>query len=297
VFGVRRDRLIFPTGTFIVTLCTPELKYAFEHDMVDEIGPGVLYESAPVFADYVTKYYQLRQDFKAADKPLYEHFIKLLLNSLYGKFGQKADIWEKVGIDDDHIPEIQHCIDADTGRRYKMRFLLGDIHVSKEQTEAFNSFPAIASHVTAFARQYMWHLMQVAGFANVFYCDTDSLFVNDRGFNGLADYIDSTTLGMLKIEYETRSIDIRGPKDYSTDVCNKIKGISRQAVQIGDNCFAQQQWPSLRGMLGRGETEHYTVKNITKTLNRHYVKGMVQSDGSVQPLCLADVASLEIADV
>ncbi|GAI81660.1 unnamed protein product, partial [marine sediment metagenome] len=28
VYGVRRDRLVFPTGRFWTSLCTPELKYA-----------------------------------------------------------------------------------------------------------------------------------------------------------------------------------------------------------------------------------------------------------------------------
>ncbi len=289
VFGVRRDRLIFPIGTFRVTLCTPELLYALERDWVKSVGLCVFYESAPIFTKYVDKFYALRKDFASAGVPLYAHFIKLLLNSLYGKFGQKCDVWEKIGEDDTTNARIEMCYDLVTHKRYKVRFLLGEVYESRSQTESFNSFPAIASHVTAYARLHLWQLIKTAGRGHCFYCDTDSVLVDQVGFDNLTDHIDAAKIGALKLEHTLPSIIIRGAKDYIFPGHERLKGISKNAEKVSDTEYNQQHWPSLRGMLSRGETKTYKVKQITKHLNRQYIKGIVCPDGSIAPLQLSVV--------
>ncbi|GAJ15670.1 unnamed protein product, partial [marine sediment metagenome] len=97
VYAVRRKRTIFPIGRFWVTLTSPELKYALKHDHIVKIGETVVYHQANIFETYVDKFYALRQEFKTAGVPEYEEICKKLLNSLYGKFGQKAEVWTKIG--------------------------------------------------------------------------------------------------------------------------------------------------------------------------------------------------------
>ncbi|GAI13183.1 unnamed protein product, partial [marine sediment metagenome] len=94
VYAVRRNRTIFPTGRFWVTLTTPELKYAFEHNHIVKFGRAVFYEQENIFASYVNRFYKLRLKFKQQGNSEYEELCKKMLNSLYGKFGQKADIWK-----------------------------------------------------------------------------------------------------------------------------------------------------------------------------------------------------------
>ena len=286
VFAVRRDRLIFPTGRFTVTLCTPELQYALDRNWIESIDTCVYYEQQPIFAKYVDKFYALRNKFRADDDKLYEQFIKLLLNSLYGKFGQKADVWEKVGTDPDTPAHEELCYDHETGRRYKIRYLLGTIYESQKQTESYNSFPAIASHVTAYARMYLWDIMRQAGPQHYFYCDTDSLLLDPVGFARLADMIDPTTLGLLKLEYSTNSVTIYGAKDYVFGDHVRLKGIRSKAKRLGETLYEQEQWPTLRGMLSRNQADKYVVKTITKRLTRLYLKGVVQTSGHVLPFVL-----------
>jgi len=80
--------------------------------------------------------------------------------------------------------------------------------------EASNSFVAIASFVTAYARCYLWELIEKAGEENVLYMDTDSLFVTKKGYENLKDYLDNKELGKLKLEDVTEDLTIWGAKLY-----------------------------------------------------------------------------------
>lgn len=286
VYAVRRERTIFPVGRYWVTLCSSELKYALEHGHVKDVGTCVIYEQANIFESYVTKFYSLRQEFKSAGVAEYEELCKKMLNSLYGKFGQKAEQWEKIGDCPDEPDRIEDVFPAGKGRRYQLRYLLGEIFQLTGYEESFDSFPAIAAEVTAYARIYLWSLMQKAGDGNYFYCDTDSLIVNEAGLCNLNDLITPTGLGGLKIEGRSERVIIRGLKDYSTDSKNVTKGVRKNAVKISDGVYRQETWPSFKGLLRNSETETYTVRQTVKHLSREYTKGVVTPSGFIEPFVL-----------
>ena len=288
VYAVRRERTIFPVGRFWVTLTTPELKYALEHNHIVKIGQAVIYEQANIFKSYVDRFYKMRQEFKSAGVTDYEELCKKMLNSLYGKFGQKAEVWKKIGDCPDEPDRVELCFTNGGGIVRQIRYLLGEIFELTGYEESFNSFPAIAAEVSAYGRLHLWDLMQQAGEGNYFYCDTDSLVVNKEGLYNMGDELDNKRLGGLKIVESMGSLNIRGLKDYSTGSKTVIKGVRKNAVQVTDGVYQQEQWPSFRGLLRAGEVDTYTIKKVTKVLNRKYTKGSVNADGSIVPLILAD---------
>jgi len=287
-YAVKRERTIFPIGRFWVSLTTPELKFALDNSHILKIDWAVIYHQAPLFKTYVDKFYALRQDFKSAGVSEYEEICKLLLNSLYGKFGQKADIWEKIGLCPDEPDRVEVCYKAGSNRPYKIRYLLGEIFESTGTVEAFNSFPAISSHVTAYARMYFYQIMNIAKTPNYFYCDTDSLIVNETGFSNLYPLLNKTKLGYLKLEESTSFVNIRGLKDYSTASKTVLKGIRKSAVQVSPMVYSQERWPSFKGLLRSLDVNTYTISTITKTLSRIYTKGTVLSSGFVRPFVLSE---------
>ena len=284
VYAVKMERTIFPIGKFITTLCTPELKYALKHNHIKQVYDCVVYEQAKIFSTYVIVLYNLRRKFANANIGEYEKLCKVLLNSLYGKFGQKAENWKKIGDAPDE-PDREELIFYTNSRKVtRLRYLLGDLFVLKGYSESFDSFPAIAAHVTAYARLYLWELMQKAGIGNYYYCDTDSLIVNEQGLSNLNDLISDTELGKLKIQEKITHLSIRGLKDYTTDTKNVVKGIRKNAIQVSDNIYKQQIWPSFKGLLKTGEINVYNVSNVLKHLSREYTKGIVTETGIVKPL-------------
>ncbi|GAJ19963.1 unnamed protein product, partial [marine sediment metagenome] len=127
VYAVKQARTVFPIGRFMVTLCTPELKYALEHNDIIEVESMVVYEQAPLFTRFINRIYKLRQQFKAAGNESYQVLCKYLLNSLYGKFGQKADIWNKIGQAPDELDRVEVVYYPETNTRGLLRYLLGEV--------------------------------------------------------------------------------------------------------------------------------------------------------------------------
>ena len=285
-YAVKRERTIFPIGKFWTVLTTPELKFALDNNHILKIGRIVIYYSSDLFKSYVDKFYSLRQDFKSAGVAEYEQICKLLLNSLYGKFGQKADIWKKIGDCPDEPDRVEVCFKRGYNKPYKLRYLLGEIFESTGTVESFNSFPAISSEVTAYARMYLFKLLNIARFSNCFYCDTDSIIVNEAGFSNLYSLLHDTKLGYLKIEETTSFVNIRGLKDYSTTNKTVLKGIRKKAIQISEQTYSQEKWPSFKGLLRSDDVNTYTISTVTKTLSREYTKGIVLSSGFVRPFVL-----------
>lgn len=291
-YAVKGRRTVFPIGRFETTLCTPEIKYALEHGHICKVYDCVIYEQAEIFTSYVKTMYALRKDFASAGVKEYEVLCKYLLNSLYGKFGQKAENWEKIGkCPNEPDREELLCIADKSGVR-RLRYLLGELWELKGYSEAYNSFPAISAHVTAYARMYLWHLMNVCGYGNYFYCDTDSLIVNQQGYDNLSGYLDDNELGKLKCEEVSRHLTIYGLKDYVTDSKTVIKGIRKKAIQVSETVYDQEQWPSFKGLLKSGNANTYVVKHITKHLSREYTKGQVCVTGQVIPFSLISIDDL-----
>lgn len=288
VYAVRRGRTIFPVGRFWVTLTTPELLYALEHNHLVKLERAVIYEQANIFKSYVDRFYKLRQEFKSAGVAEYEELCKKMLNSLYGKFGQKAEIWEKIGDCPNEPDRVELCFEVGAVRVKQIRYLLGEIYELTGYEESYNSFPAIPAQVSAYGRLHLWGLMKQAGEGNYFYCDTDSLIVNEEGLCNMQNQIDKVRLGGLKVVDSIERLTIRGLKDYSIETKHVVKGIRKNAVEIRDGVYEQEQWPSFKGLLRSGETNTYTVRKVTKVLDRKYTKGHVRTDGTIVPLALGD---------
>lgn len=286
VYAVKRERTLFPIGVFETTLCTPELDYALKHGHIRKVYNCVIYEQANIFKSYVDTIYTLRQDFKSAGVDVYQNLCKYLLNSLYGKWGQKAENWVKIGDCPDEPDREELLFTNESNKVMRLRFLLGEVFELKSYSEAYNSFPAISSHVTAYARMYLWLLMQLAGHGNYFYGDTDSLIVNDKGMDNLTPILHNTKLGFMKHEETIHKLIIHGLKDYEKDSKVVIKGIRKNAVKVSDGVYCQEQWSSFKGLLHSGDINTYTVKSVTKHLSRKYTKGIVTDSGIVKPFVL-----------
>jgi len=286
VYAVKTARTIFPVGRFRTVLTTPEIKYALDNGHIQEVNCLILYHQAAIFKSYVERFYKLRCKLKAAGNKEYEQICKLLLNSLYGKFGQRIQVWEKIGVCPHERDRCELVVDNSGGKSTMIRYLLGEIFELTGYEESFNSFPAISAHVTAYGRLYLYELMKQAGAGNFYYCDTDSLIVDGLGLYNLRNKVNPTALGLLKIEQKVSGLTVRGLKDYSYTDKQVIKGISKNAVRVEDGVYTQDKWPSFKGLLRSDDVNVYTTQKVTKILNRKYRKGVVMRDGWVNPFTL-----------
>lgn len=293
-------KLIFPTAKHLTqSLVTPEIEYLLEHGKIEDVFEIAIYEGDYIFKEYVDYFYALKVAYKL-NKVFYT-MVKLFLNGLYGKFGQKQreniivgedkELNKAVAFIERYVLYTEENIETYT-RIGKITYLLG-----LTELEAKDSSPIISSHVTANARLYIHRLKEIANSNgnNVYYIDTDSLFALEQSLEPLNKFINETELGLLKNEGIIKDVSIFGAKDYrysyldngKEKIEQKIKGIrlhDKDTKQISPNIYEQTQYNKILSMAREGISDKVIVERRIKHLDRTYKKGIVTSSGWVKPL-------------
>lgn len=281
-------KLYFPIGEFECILSTPELKYAYANAEILEVMEVAVYEQAMLFSDMVHDLYRCKQECKRTGDTVKEFMYKKLLNSFYGKWGQYGGKW----VSESNIASLHSKrwmeINADTDEVRYYRQLGGLRQIREDPGETKEGFPAIAAHVTAYARMVLWDLIERALPENVYYCDTDCVLVNDAGLERLRDRLDEYTLGGLKLVGTYHEIKLFGAKDYWFGDKIKCKGVRNNALWYNEHEIEQNSWSGLRGLVASKETSIPLTKRIIKHLNRTYDKGEVLQSGRVLPRYMAE---------
>lgn len=231
-------RLLAPVGRFRTVLTSVEIDFLLKHGgKIVEWGRMAIYDCAKIFENYVQYFYTLKEEAgRKKDKARYLLY-KLFLNSLYGKFGQRGARWRKVGECEDTSRVMFETMYDSTGKRRSMRAYAGVVEITDDPTDSFDSFTAIACFVTAYAWVKLTEYIICAGWENVYYCDTDSIFCNREGYERLvrAGAV-SDELGKLGLEIIAERVVIHGLKDYQLSVKNsvytKLKGVSKDAILV-----------------------------------------------------------------
>lgn len=283
---MHEDKLCFPVGTFRVTLACSEFEYAFNSRWIEQVYAVEIWRMDQPFSEYVERIWTLRHEFQRSNNHGMATAIKLVGNSLYGKFAQRKII--EVGREPCEIDAIRSEICVLEGGKGVLWELCGQrVYMLTTQEATRRTHYPVAAQITAAARLYLWRLICHAGKENVAYVDTDSLFVNDNGYARLGTFL-GDSLGDLKVEWTDERLEVHGLKDYRTSVLAKRKGIKEDAVFVeSQNAWRQTQFVGLRGDLRTGNKKGIIIKTVHKKLARKYSKGTVAQDGTVKPLELS----------
>lgn len=284
---IKDNKLVFPVGEFRVTLAKPEFIYAHDAGHVKKVHRIALYEQADLFSTFITTLYDLRLAAKREGNNVNSWLYKILMNSLYGKFGQRGRIYKEIDTCDPELVNVWDEIDADTGKNYHWRQFGGIVQELQTDGESRESFPAIAATVTSYARLKLWRAICQAGIENCYYCDTDSMVINEQGYDRMKDDLDSDRLGSWKLERTLKKITLHGAKDYIFDDVKKVKGVRHSAIWLSPNRVVQDQFVGLKGLLRLGQLSAPIVFSAQKHLSRLYSKGVVNSSGLVSPFRLS----------
>ena len=169
-----------------------ELEYLKEKKISFKIIDGYYFEqSEDLFTDFVNYFYNEK---KNAKNSFDRYFAKLILNSLYGKFGQKIK-GEKLVVNDGRYND------------YKIFDAYNDLILVDKNFNVKFKCVYVASYITALARTYHLRLMDKVGFENIFYCDTDSIICSKK-------LKTSDEIGELKLEAEIKEGIFLMPKVY-----------------------------------------------------------------------------------
>ena len=231
------DRERCAEGHYAV-LTTPELLYV--RDLVMDVGNVSVYHGGDVFAKWAQKLWKLR---KKADPGTLEHYMyKRLSTALHGKFSQRPTYWKELETAEECGEDNTEWEGRDpaTGEPARFRQMLGLVEMEVKKDESRESCPAIAAHITAYARMRLMELIDIVGMENVYYCDTDGLLINDDGLARIPAEWFGNRMGELKYEL-LRNVKIWGVKRYRADNALKMASYSRRG-RPEDDMWVWDEW-------------------------------------------------------
>jgi len=226
--------------------------------------------------------------YQADNNKPYNLITKFLMNSLYGKFGEKRDIVIESEKTDSNEFMVQEWFDAVTGKRGTERILFHKHEILSGQEDGRNAFPSISGHITADGRLVLWELMKQAGLENVLYCDTDSIIIDEQTYKKYLLQGAGSALGLHKIEYESTSLEIFNVKDYVIGDKHVLKGVKYTTNKHGVEKFHSLHSYGLSTLARKGVYNAAILRPIEMRLKREYNKGYVMTDGTVVPFLLAE---------
>lgn len=220
-------RTLFPVGIWEGWYFSEEIKDKIKQGYSFEIIEGYLFEKQNIFKNYIEVLYKIKAS-HSSDDPKY--FIsKLLMNSLYGRFGLNPETRKVVIVSDDesekYILEKENVIVTP--------LLSGKVMLSynSHNTEDLNmndiSVP-IASAISAYSRVTMNKFL-IKYSENIFAIDTDGIKVNKE--LDLID-IDNKELGKMKYEYTLNEGIFPAPKVYGGVLKEPYKSFNKELVKI-----------------------------------------------------------------
>lgn len=182
----RVGKLFFPIGKMSGYWTSMEIRQAVADGAAVKIRSGILFRAEPIFAGYVMDLHTKKQKAEEEHNQGRRYIYKKLLNSLYGKFGQRRI-------------RRAYALDPGTSRMLnvpgypKVYPLVHNPQVVWYWTQSLSRhiLPHIAAAVTARARMIQLAYLRMPG--RIWYTDTDSLFTDDWIGRG-------TELGEMKYE-------------------------------------------------------------------------------------------------
>lgn len=305
------NRTIHARGDFTTCLAHPELVRAIERGHVKWVHRASWYQAEPILAGYMEWGFNKRLEYKDSDKPAFAEFCKLLINGLYGKFGQRSPRWVEWGPFALSLLEREHNLKPGTLDQYinyeakeeayefprsllsgnivvECRNYWGVVEVAIGLAESRDSCPAIAAAVTSYARCLLRDIQACAGKRNWYYSDTDSIWVNYLGLSNLknAGYVKDRTWGKLDVKSWHEGAIFHAPKDYETMAGIKLKGVKKTATRGEKKMYRQLQFPSAMQQLKKPCPDGVFVSYIEKDLRRTLDCCMVGPDGWTEPFTL-----------
>ena len=263
------------TGWIFSTEMDNALKFGYQFEVLN----GYEFEKGNIFSEYVTKMYNLRLQYEKGSAM--NLIAKLLMNSLYGKFGMKLESTEiamydtstEEGLEDfkDYIEiygeTIQDFVKIDnTFLTIRNTILSYKYNEKEDMFHGLDINIAIASAITAGARVHMSLFKNNPNF-NLYYSDTDSAVI-DRQLD--SEFV-GNKLGQMKLEHTINKAVFLAPKVYGlVDIEGneilKVKGVTS----------------STAAKLSFNELESLLVKDSSKEFNQEkWYKKVIEGEITV----------------
>lgn len=285
-YPVRHEgQTVWPVGSFRTSLCGPELQLAEAEQAILAYHSIAAYEPDPILSTWMAKLWEFRNAAEQSRNGLVVATLKALMNCLPGKMGQREMTWQDANSVLADTPWCSWYEEIEEGVATRYRAL--DWRVQKEVTSGVHAEAvlAVSAYVTSLGRRMLLDAIRLCGRQHVFYCDTDSLFVDREGYLALTNGGASgpTTWGQWQIKGMYDSLIVLGVKHYIAD--GEVTCSGCPSLQQNQGPSADTVWicGGVMGSLRRG-LEPQPIRRLHHwTRQPHYTLGRVDPSGLVSP--------------
>jgi DNA polymerase type B, organellar and viral len=224
------NRTISPLGVWEDMLFSPEMDNAHKLGYQFEILWGYIFKSGNIFDDYVNTLYSLRLQYPSGEALNY--IAKILLNSLYGRFGMDENFMEVNVIHKDYYADFEnkfldHIVESKNLGDYILVQYRNDAEKKDLDDSTHNISIGVAAAITGYSRIHMSQFKNNLAY-NLYYTDTDSIYVDKPLPDNL---VNSKVLGKMKLENICKKAIFLSPKVYYLETIDgtiiyKVKGLS-----------------------------------------------------------------------
>lgn len=304
------SRVFFPFGSWRAWMSNIDIQLLLERGgRINKVYRSVEFHPQTYLRDYAIDIYERRKN--ATSK--YEKLVlKYLLNSLYGKFGERPEKTSMLLYPNDtdcphehkhRCKDFPNCEHGKAGQECNLCMQLlwpGCFLVSHEGDVAHEWVP-IGVHITAIARRNLYNHLWDAQ-EDIYYCDTDSVITTTELPS------DPKTLGALKLEEDIWNGEFVAPKVYAAKVADssekerigedivKAKGFSRMnyqkfcEIREGERIKIARM-TRLRELYRKGETEPEEAVVEKRLVQKLLPKRCELSDGHTRPWGVHEIES------
>jgi len=211
-----------------------ELKEAIKNGYEITIEEENIYKCKKVFKDFAEYFYNERLKVKKTNEAL-SLFYKNVINSLYGKFGQKQ--FNKSALCN-NMSDVDKILNGQLNLLRGLEIVKDKILIEYEEVndkyESVGNLIRYASYITSTTRCKLSEFMRDVGHENVYYCDTDSVFTTNDPNEKL---INNNVLGLWKTETATiKEAVFIAPKVYyyidEEEEVKRSKGVKASKITI-----------------------------------------------------------------
>lgn len=214
------DRNRYVRGSYCTCLTFAELKVGFREKVVVEVLSGTVYAAERLFGLFSDKLLDMKKAYTDLEDKLSVSIVKRVLNGLWGKFGQRNDIWRR-------LPDVEPMrpwsmwagLDADTRQVVLYRALGMDVWERSGTYYPPHASPIISAVMCAHARVYMTDIIRLLDPATVLYSATDSLHLTPAGSHKLKSLklADDTEPGKFSRRESLSTVKYARPGWYTSD--------------------------------------------------------------------------------
>lgn len=288
-----RERIIYPVGEFRTALCGPELFHAMDMGVIQKWHRIQYYECSPVMRDWSQWALMMRATLKTQGFGHMARCAKKIMNSLPGKWGQRNKRWvdwvspdpekSKERNQDEWFQEWGLHPNGDEMTPY--RTIAGQTQYQDREELCMTSCPSIAGFWTSYGRQFLLGAIIHCGLEHVYYYDTDSLIVDQEGYDRMNSNSCCHQLEPLKwkVKEVDDDVEILGIRRYRFGprwcVAGPFGGVVTGSGSPGEfvehEGFGHQLWH-------RSVGDPVEIKRIVRW-QKNYHHGHVDNDGIVWP--------------